>query len=79
MSAVSTQQELLLCRRMAWHNMQPHKPRPEDVKYTADAIRMLNYIAALNYAMLDLEEELTAAGLFRQDVKRRVNQVSEIV
>lgn len=79
MSAVQTQQELLLCRRMAWRDMQPHKPRPEDVKYTADAIRMLNYIAALNYAMLDPEEELTAAGLFRQDVKRRVNQVSEIV
>ena len=79
MSTVQTQQELLLCRRMVWHNMQPHTPRPEDVKYTADAIRMLNYIATLNYAMLDLEEELTAAGLFRQDVKRRVNQVSEIV
>ena len=79
MNGQSTQQELLLCRRMAWRNMQPHTPRPEDVKYTADAIRMLNYIAALNYAMLDLEDELSEAGLLRHDTKRRVNQTAEMI
>lgn len=79
MNGQSTQQELLLCRRIAWRNMQPHAPRPEDVKYTADAIRMLNYIAALNYAMLDLEDELSEAALLRHDIKRRVNQTAELV
>lgn len=79
MSAVSTQQELLLCRRMAWRQAQPHTPRPEDVKYTADAIRMLNYIATLNYAMLDLEEELIEYGMYRHLVKKRVAQTSDLV
>lgn len=59
--------------------MQPHKPTESDKRYTSDAIRMLNYIAALNYVMIDLEEELSASGVLRQEVKHRVKQASALV
>ncbi|MCM1216572.1 MAG: hypothetical protein NC548_18880 [Lachnospiraceae bacterium] len=50
--------------------MQPRAPRKEDEKYVPTAIRMLTCIACLNYAMCDLEDELSAAGLLRHAVKR---------
>lgn len=62
--------QALLIKRTAWRNMQPRAPRKEDEKYVPTAIRMLTCIACLNYAMCDLEEELSAAGLLRHAVKR---------
>lgn len=59
----------LLMKRTAWRNMQPRAPRDEDARFVPTAIRMLTCIACLNYAMCDLEEELTAAGLWRHAVK----------
>ncbi len=62
--------QALLIKRTAWRNMQPRKPTEEDAKYVPTAIRMLTCIACLNYAMCDLEEELSEAGLLRHAVKR---------
>lgn len=62
--------QALLIKRMAWQNMQPRKPRAEDAKYVPTAIRMLTYVACLNYAVCDLETELSAAGLLKHEVKR---------
>lgn len=59
-----------LIKRTAWVNMQPRKPRPEDERLVPIAIRMLTYIACLNYAMYDLETELSDAGILRHGVKR---------
>ena len=74
-----TREQLLLCKRTAWRNLQMRAPSEADKRYTADAIRMLNYIAALNYAMIDLEEELSAYGMLRQELKRRVRQAAAVV
>lgn len=63
-------QQALLIKRTAWRNMQPRKPTKADEKYVPTAIRMLTCVACLNYAMYDLEEELSAAGLLRHAVKR---------
>lgn len=54
-------------------------PRPEDARYVPLAVRMLTLIGCLNYAMLDLESELTAAGLFRHETKRRYTQAQTLV
>lgn len=62
--------QALLIKRMAWQNMQPRKPRAEDAKYVPTAIRMLTGIACLNYAMCDLETELSDFGVLRNGIKR---------
>lgn len=62
--------EAQLIKRTAWMNMQPRKPRPEDERLVPIAVRMLTYIACLNYAVCDLETELSDAGLLRHAVKR---------
>lgn len=69
----------LLIKRTAWRNMQPRKPSAEDEKYVSTAIRMLTYIACLNYAMCDLEGDLRDAGLFRHRAKRAFAQSQRIV
>lgn len=62
--------QALLIKRTAWMNMQPRKPQPQDERLVPIAVRMLTYVACLNYAMLDLETELSNAGLLRQNIKR---------
>lgn len=62
--------QALLIKRTAWRNMQPRKPTAEDEKYVPTAIRMLTCIACLNYAICDLETELSDAGILRHGVKR---------
>ena len=54
-------------------------PRPEDERYVPLAVRMLTLVGCLNYAMLDLESELTASGLFRHETKRRYTQARTLV
>lgn len=49
-----TLQEAQLVKRTAWRNMQDRKPTKDDEKYVPKAVRMLTFIACLNYAMLDL-------------------------
>ena len=62
--------QALLIKRTAWRNMQPRKPSEEDAKYVPTAIRMLTCLACLNYAMCDLETELSDVGILRHGVKR---------
>lgn len=75
-------EQALLIKRTAWRNMQPRAPRKEDEKYVPSAVRMLTCIACLNYAMCDLEEELSDAKLLRHAVKRAFgmaqNQVQQV-
>lgn len=69
-------------KRMAWRNMQPRDlthPTAEEQRLAALAVRMLLYAACLDYAMLELEEEVTAAGLFRHAAKRRILQAEELI
>lgn len=74
-----TLQEAQLIKRTAWVNMQDRKPSKDDEKYVPKAVRMLTFIACLNYAMLDLGDELSEAGILRHAVKRRYNMVLDIV
>lgn len=71
--------EAQLIKRTAWINMKPRKPRPEDERMVPIAVRMLTYVACLNYAVCDLETELSDAGLLRQGVKRSFRMVQERV
>lgn len=71
--------EALLIKRTAWMNMQPRKHRPEDDRLVPIAVRMLTYIACLNYAMCDLETELEDAGLLRHGIKRAFRTAQEHV
>ena len=74
-----TIQEAQLIKRTAWRNMQPRTPSKEDEKYVPTAIRMLSYIGALNYALLDLETELLHGGRFRHAAKHAVVQSQSLV
>lgn len=72
-------EQALLIKRTAWRNMQPRAPRKEDEKYVPSAVQMLTCIACLNYAMCDLEEELSDAGLLRHAVKRAFGMAQDQV
>lgn len=74
-----TLQEAQLIKRTAWVNMQERKPSEDDKKYIPKAVRMLTFIACLNYAMLDLGDELSEAGIMRHNVKRHYNMALYIV
>lgn len=78
-----TYEQKLLLRRMALHDqlqrMNCTTPRPEDEKYIPDAVRMLLYVACLNYAMLDLETALVDTGRLRLLTKHRFNQAQRLV
>ena len=69
----------LLMKRTAWRNMQPRKPTAEDEKYVGTAVKMLTYVACLNYAMCDLEEELRDSGMFRHGVKHAFVRAQQTV
>ena len=58
--------QAMLIKHTAWMNTRllARGPRPEDERYVPLAVRMLTLVGCLNYAMLDLESELTAPGLF---------------
>lgn len=78
-TATQKRDRLLLMRRTAWLHTQNREPSPADEKYIPDAIRMLTYIAVLGSVIYDMESELSAAGLLRHQVKRRVEQVKLLV
>lgn len=71
--------QALLIKRTAWMNMQSRTPSDKDKRLVPIAIQMLTYIACLNYAMCDLETELSDAGLLRQGVKRSFRIAQEHV
>ena len=71
----------MLMKHTAWMNtrLSERGPRPEDERYVPLAVRMLTLVGCLNYAMLDLESELTASGLFRHETKCRYTQARTLV
>ena len=72
--------EALLMKRMAWRNLQPRKPSEADARYVPTAVQMLTCIACLDYAMCDMEQELTDAGMMRHAVKRAfVRSFDEVI
>lgn len=72
-----------LRRLMAIQAMTPHRlpKRPSEVERSMAnvAVNMLILVQTLPYAMIDLENELAAAGLFRHEIKRRHRQAEEII
>lgn len=79
--------QLQLIKRTAWMNMQIEErrrrgemPEPEAVTEAcaAKARRGLEYVACLNSVAIDLEMELTEAGLFRHAAKRTVREIQQI-
>ena len=72
--------QAMLIKHTAWMNTRllARGPRPEDERYVPLAVRMLTLVGCLNYAMLDLESELTASGLFRHETKRRYTQAQTL-
>ncbi len=79
--------QLQLIKRTAWMNIQIEErrrrgemPEPEAVTETcaAKARRGLEYVACLNSVAIDLEMELTEAGLFRHAAKRTVREIQQI-
>ena len=73
--------QAMLIKHTAWMNTRllTRGPRPEDERYVPLAVRMLTLVGCLNYAMLDLESELTASGLFHHETKRRYTQAQTLV
>jgi len=59
---------------MAWNNIQKleHKvPTADDKRLNDLAVRMILFVACLNYAMYDLETDLKAAGKLQNQKQRR--------
>lgn len=76
----TTRKQIELMKRMAWQAVQPREVPAEDEKRLAyRAVRMLNYVASLNYAMYELEEDMRAAGRYRQNVARYCAMARRIV
>lgn len=81
MAQTSTLRELRLIKRTAWQQIQnegKREPRPTDNVHAALAVKALLYVACLNWYTLELETELTDAGLFRHTVKHQVKRIQEI-
>lgn len=81
-----TYDQAVLMKRMAWNNIRLYeqrqkdrlKPQPSDDICAVKARRGIELVACLNYGALELEEELTAAGMFRHETKRIVREIQKI-
>jgi hypothetical protein len=81
MMAGATLRESTLIRQMAWRTIQNFdRPMTKEERevYGERGKKLVVYIACINDALLDLEDELESVGKFRHDVKRRVKQAQEI-
>ena len=74
-----TTRQATLMRRMAWNERRMREPTIEDKKLVPIAIKLLSYIACLNYALCDLEDEMRDAGKYRHETKRRIQQAQKMV
>lgn len=74
-----TYRQAKLLRMMAWNERQQREPSENDKKLVPIAIRMLTYVACLNYAVCDFETELKMSGKFRHEVKRRFQMVQKLI
>lgn len=77
--------ELQLMKRTAWMNDQLERnppERPNDARDEQDlttAMYMLAYLGAIDMALIDLQEELENAGLFRHALKYNFNRVVKTI
>lgn len=65
-----------LMKRMAWSNIKrlekkSDTPTEEEKRLNERAVRMLTFVACLNYAMIDLETDLKMAGKLQNQKQRR--------
>lgn len=65
-----------LIKRMAWSNIKrlekkSDTPTEEEKRLSLRAVRMLTFVACLNYAMIDLETDLKMAGKLQNPKQRR--------
>lgn len=62
------------------YNMEEQPTTKEEIRmYGDNSKKLLMYAACLNSAMVDLETELTEAGLLRHSVKRNFNRASRFI
>lgn len=69
-----------LLRRMVLHEQKtrvPNTAKEEDDN--KKAVKMIVLAGCLNYAMVDLEAELTDAGKFKHEVKKNFNLANKLV
>ena len=63
-----------LMKRIDWRQGQDRvMSEDESRRMNADSVRMLSYIAALDWFMFDLRDDLEACGMYRHGIKRTMN------
>ena len=75
---VLTMREWSLMRQIDWRQTQDRAMSDsERIAINACAVKMMGYIAALDWFMMDLKDDLEAEGLYRHGIKRMINQWTE--
>lgn len=71
-----------LCYLTAWQQTQPRNysnPSPNEEILNKEAVLMLTLIAALDYCIYDLIEEMEAVGKYRHGMKHNINKAKELI
>lgn len=66
----------------AWQQIQPrtyHNPSPNEEQLNKEAILMLTLIAALDYVIYDLIDEMEEVGKYRHGNKRNINKAKDLI
>ena len=72
---VLTTREWSLMKQIDWRQTQERAMSDsERIAINACAVKMMGYIAALDWFMMDLKDDLESEGLYRHGIKRMINQ-----
>lgn len=66
----------------AWQQIQPrdyHNPTPKEDVMNKEAVIMVTLLAALDYFIYDLIDEMEACGKYRHANKRNINRAKDII
>ena len=66
----------------AWQQIQPrnyHNPTPNEEALNKEAVLMLTLIAALDYCIYDLIDEMENVGKYRHTNKRNINKAKALI
>lgn len=66
----------------AWQQVQPRNyrnPTPNEEMLNKEAVLMLTLIAALDYCIYDLIEEMEEVGKYRHGNKKNINKAKELI
>lgn len=66
----------------AWQQVQPRNyrnPTPNEEALNKEAVLMLTLIAALDYCIYDLIEEMEEVGKYRHAMKRNINKAKDLI